>query len=150
MPTTSRQSATEPKNISRPQDHTWDYKDLRSLLLANIGYEFGESPEQHMDGIRKARTMIGAVISRAMEFGPDDTVADLGSGCGFVASGTAPHVGKLYCLDISEDFLDRCREELSSFSNVEYHLMPFADLSSLKGAGVNKIYAHAVFIHFNV
>jgi cyclopropane fatty-acyl-phospholipid synthase-like methyltransferase len=137
-------------SIFNGQDHSWDAKDLHTLLLANIGYEFGEQPEQQIDAIRRSRRLVGNIIAKAMELGPEDNVVDLGSGCGFIAHGTAPHVRKLHCVDISADFLARCREELSSYSNVEQHLIPFADLTCLASKSINKIYSHAVFIHFNI
>jgi hypothetical protein len=74
---------------------------------------------------------------------------DLGSGCGFVGRTIAPMVASLHCVDLSQAFLDFCQRELAEFPNVSCHLINYADFSSLRSKGINKVYSTAVWIHFN-
>ena len=52
---------------------------------------------------------------------PDMTVADVGSGTGFIAAGLAPFVKHVYVLDGSAAMLDEARRNLAQFANVEFH-----------------------------
>lgn len=51
------------------------------------------------------------------------TLMDFGSGAGRLAKLFAPYVEKIICADVSNKFLDKSRENLVSFSNVEYMLI---------------------------
>ena len=50
------------------------------------------------------------------------TVADVGSGTGFIAAGLAPLVSRVHVLDGSPAMIEVARNNLSSFSNIEYHI----------------------------
>lgn len=129
--------------------HWNTYPDIHSLLVACIGMDFGPEPEKELASIRLARAKLGKDIVYRMGLGSDDVVAEVGSGCGFVALGVAEIVRKVYCLDISPDFMTLCRNETAATANVECHLVEYADLSVLEGRDVTAVYAIAVFIHFN-
>ncbi len=63
---------------------------------------------------------------------PEMTVADVGSGTGFVAAGLAPLVKQVHVVDGSAAMLEVARKNLGEFGNVEYHeadgaSLPFAD-----------------------
>lgn len=127
----------------------WEFKSDHDILVACVGYNFGEKPEEKLDEIRVARGGYGWTVMDRMKLGPEDVVMDIGSGCGFVGRTIAPHVRALHCVDLSPDFLDYCRRELSEFENVSWHLIDYADLAAVKGKGINKVYSTAVWIHFN-
>ena len=50
------------------------------------------------------------------------TVADVGAGTGFMASGLAPLVQQVLVLDGSQAMLDEARKNLAEFENIAYHL----------------------------
>jgi arsenite methyltransferase len=52
---------------------------------------------------------------------PEMAVADIGAGTGFVASGLAPLVKRVFVVDGSAAMLEVAKKNLSEFSNVEYH-----------------------------
>ncbi len=75
------------------------------------------------------------------------TVADIGTGTGFVAAGLAPHVTRVYGFDANEEMLEVARKNLAGYSNVEFkqstgdHL-PMPD-QSVEGAFANMYLHHA-------
>ncbi len=50
---------------------------------------------------------------------PDATVADVGTGTGFVIQGLAPHAAKVYGFDASPEMLTVAQRNLVAFDNVE-------------------------------
>jgi SAM-dependent methyltransferase len=63
---------------------------------------------------------------------------DLGCGSGRWAAGVAPRVGRLHCIDPSEQALEVARRRLAPHSNVDFHLasadtIPLADASQSFG-----------------
>jgi arsenite methyltransferase len=61
-------------------------------------------------------------------------VADVGAGTGFITTGLAPLVRRVYVVDGSQDMLEVARKNLSEFDNVEFHhadgqQLPFPDES---------------------
>jgi len=120
------------------------------LLRFYIGKSYGTRPSERIDEIRAAKKSESRYVAKTLELTDSDVVLDLGPGCGFIAKEIAPTVSSLHCLDISSSFLDFCKEELAECKNVSLHLMDYADMSSVVDARVNKIYALALFIHFNL
>lgn len=127
----------------------WEFNDRRRLLYGLVGYDFGLEPETKLDEIRAYKLNEAKFLIDALKPQPTDRILDLGSGCGFIARAFAPLCEQLFCVDISSEFLDFCRDELREFSNVRFQQVEFAKLGALAGARINKGYANAVFIHFN-
>jgi cyclopropane fatty-acyl-phospholipid synthase-like methyltransferase len=128
----------------------WDTESLDSLLLLYVGKTHGENPSQCIDKIRAAKQSEAANIVSMLPLGSNDIVVDLGSGCGFIAKEIAPLVNTLHCVDVSKSFLDYCKVELSGLSNVRYHHIEYSNLTQLPVNEITKIYALALFIHFNL
>ena len=127
----------------------WEAETDHSLLIKCVGYNFGPNPETRLNDIREARGGYGWTVAHRMRLSKNDTVLDLGSGCGFVGRTIAPLVRHLHCADLSRSFLGFCERELAAFPNVTCHLISYADLSSLHSLGIGKVYSTAVWIHFN-
>jgi 2-polyprenyl-3-methyl-5-hydroxy-6-metoxy-1,4-benzoquinol methylase len=127
----------------------WEFPDRRRLLYALVGNDFGPDPESKLDEIRAYKLNEAQFLLDTLKVQPGDRVLDLGSNCGFIGRAFAPLCSRLYCLDISDQFLDFCKDELRQFPNVEFHQMEFAKLEFLAGKRINKGYSNAVFIHFN-
>ena len=77
---------------------------------------------------------------------PEMTVADVGTGTGFMAAGLAPRVAKVIALDGSAAMLDVARHNLAAFDNVVYqatdgHVLPLAD------ASVDAVFANMYLHH---
>jgi hypothetical protein len=126
-----------------------DPESRNALLIRCVGHDYGPNPIERLDDIRRDRMRYASTIAEWLSIDTNDIVLDLGSGCGFMGRAIAPTVRHLHCADISPKFLAFCADELSEFPNVTTHLVPYGDLSSLRGAGITKIYSSAVFIHFN-
>src|SRR5437588_5157679 len=127
----------------------WEFNNRKALLYALVGNDFGSDPESKLDEIREYKKNEAAFLIQALDLNSDDRVLDLGSGFGFIARVVAPLVNRVWCLDISNEFLNCAKEELRDFSNVDFHLMEFANLAFLAEKRITKAYANAVFIHFN-
>jgi 2-polyprenyl-3-methyl-5-hydroxy-6-metoxy-1,4-benzoquinol methylase len=127
----------------------WEFQNRRTLLYALVGFDFGPEPETRLDDIRKYKANESKFILDTLALTPTDRVLDLGSGFGFVSRNVAPRCERVFCADISREFLACCREELGEFPNVEFHLVRYGDLGPLKNQRINKAYATAVFIHFH-
>jgi len=127
----------------------WEYQNVHDLLIACVGLNYGERPEENVEAIRRDRALHGRRIRQILELKATDRVADIGSGCGFVAREIVPNIAHLCCVDVSSDFLEYCKTELSSFTNVSYYLVRYGDFSDITSASLSACYSTAVFIHFN-
>ena len=139
-------------SVESAKGRVWEDKhaNLNALLKACGTYHFGPNPASRYDEMRVSKAFYGS--EKVMDRLPlldTDVVLDMGSGCGFIAGYIAPKVQRLYCADLNSQFLDLCRKEVEQFAHVSCHLISFADFSSLKGCGINKVYSTAVWIHFN-
>jgi len=153
---TSAGSGTEGAAVAKALDERagadharWEFRDRKTLLYALVGNDFGPEPETRLDEIREYKKNESKFLLDALKPNACDRVIDLGSGFGFIARVVAPLVERVWCLDISSEFLECAKEELRGFANVEFQQMDFADLRFLAGKGITKGYANAVFIHFN-
>jgi cyclopropane fatty-acyl-phospholipid synthase-like methyltransferase len=136
---------------SSPLDSSWSqFQSDRELLRSVVGHAYGPEPERRIDDIRRDRRAHADRIMGFLDVGPEDVVVDFGSGVGFIAEWIAPRARRVLCLDIGEHHLEYTRRHLSGHPNVEFHLISYADLSCLRGKGVTKFFASAVFIHFNL
>ena len=77
---------------------------------------------------------------------PEMTVADVGSGTGFMAAGLAPLVSHVYVLDGSAAMLDVAKSNLAGFANAEFrqtdgHILPLPD------ASVDAVFANMYLHH---
>lgn len=127
----------------------WQYEDAHKVLIACVGHNFGPNPEENLDEIRRGRQGRGVKVIQQLQLNASHDVADLGSGCGFVDRPIAPKVKTLTCIDISPSFLNYCKNELSSFTNVAYCLAKYGKFPGIDDASLDAIFSTAVFIHFN-
>ena len=71
------------------------------------------------------------VILPQLRLGSTHRVLDVGCGVGRWALAVAPLVQNYLCTDFSEGLLDRARDDLRSFSNVEFRCLPAQDVELL-------------------
>ncbi len=74
------------------------------------------------------------------------TVADVGTGTGFVAAGLAPHAARVYGFDASNEMLEVARKNLAAFTNVELR-QSAGDSLPLPDAGLDGIFANMYLHH---
>jgi len=132
------------------KENYWKANNHNDLLNLWVGEHYGESPDLSIDLIRQSKTHEANNVVEMLSLNKDNIAIDLGSGGGFIANKVAPLVKKLYCLDISEDFLNYCRQETQQHSNIDYVLMKYADFGIAADLQVDAIYAMAIFVHFNL
>jgi ubiquinone/menaquinone biosynthesis C-methylase UbiE len=130
-------------------NENWEYKTPHDILIACVGTNFGDKPEEQIEAIRVDRGRRGTIIRHILGLKPDEHVADIGSGCGFVTRAIIPHVSHMWCIDISSAFLEYCRGELAEFSKVSYCLAKYAEFGGIESNSLAACYSTAVFIHFN-
>jgi SAM-dependent methyltransferase len=124
----------------------WNFEGDNAKLLA-LGVHNQDTSD--FDAIVASRHGRKPEIMGRLALQGSDIVMDLGSGMGLIAEVIAPYVSKLHCCDISENFLDDCRRRTSHLANLQCHKIEYADLSSVYGRNINKIYSTLLFIHFN-
>ena len=125
-------------------------EDFREMLIALIGFRFGTEPETHLTEIREERQAYAGRFLRLAGVGPNDTVLELGSGCGFGTRAVAQLAKEVIACDISEAYLSYARQELQDMDNIEFHHVESRDLSTIPDNSIDKIVSISVFIHFNI
>lgn len=118
------------------------------MLSTCIGPKWGERPEERIDEIRASRYGYGKKICRVLDINEHDTVADFGSGCGFVTRAACEIAQSVHCLDLNKAFLDFTRNELSDFDNTQFHHIEYASVPDIENESIDKVFSTAVFIHF--
>jgi len=127
-----------------------DIENIRDMLIALVGFRFGTEPEKHVDEIRKERQAYADGFLKLAGVGADDSVLELGSGCGFGTRALALRANRVLACDISEAYLLFARQELEGQDNIEFHHVASRDLSSFADNSIDKIVSISVFIHFNL
>jgi arsenite methyltransferase len=89
--------------------------------------------------------MRDAAINRA-QLPPDATVADVGTGTGFVAAGLAARAARVYGFDTSPATLEVARRNLAGFPNVEFREAPGTRLP-LPGEMLDGVFANMYLHH---
>lgn len=131
--------------------NTWyqhEIDTLRTMLNTCVGPKWGERPEERIDEIRASRLGYGRRICQLLDINQHDTVADFGSGCGFVTRAACERAKRVHCLDLNRAFLDFTRNELSDFQNTSFHHIGYASIPGIPNESIDKVFSSAVFIHF--
>lgn len=126
----------------------WESKDLSRLLNLLVGQTYGTDAVSQLDIIEQTKYFESQNIKQYLNLTPQDTVIDLGSGCGFIANFIASEVDHIHCVDISQSFLDYAKKVTEKHTNISYYQIDFGKLEKLPQ--VTAIYSVAVFIHFNL
>jgi SAM-dependent methyltransferase len=124
--------------------------DVRGLLVALIGNDFGREPEKRIPEIRESRRGYATYIADLTAITAEDTVLDLGSGCGFATVWLAERAGHVHACDISPAFLSFAARECSDVTNISFHLIEPRSLDCIASKSIDVVSAMSVFIHFNL
>ena len=125
-------------------------EEFRDMLFALIGFRFGHEPETRLPEIRQERQSYAGKFLKMAGVGSNDTVLELGSGCGFGTRAIAQLARRVIACDISDAFLSYAQQELKDLDNIEFHHVVSRDLSGIADGSINKIVSISVFIHFNL
>ncbi len=124
--------------------------DLRSMLIALIGLEFGSEPEKRIPEIREARRAFSNHIADQVALSDSDVIVDLGSGCGFGTYWLAQRAKYVNACDISPGYLSFAKRECSELENVSFHLIKSRHLDTIASHSIDVVCAMSVFIHLNL
>ena len=127
-----------------------DREDLNQLLISMIGFRFGERPAERLDEIRAERKAYAQKFIRLASVGNNDTVLDVGSGCGFGTAAIAERARRVIACDISPAFLSFARAECDGIDTVEFHEVQPRDFTFLGDASLDAVISMSVFIHLNL
>jgi len=127
-----------------------DPADVRNMLVSLIGYRFGQQPETRVDEIRIERRTYAHKFLRLAAVNKNQTVIDLGSGCGFGTGAIAEQAGEVHACDISPAFLDFARRECAGKTNIRFHAVQPRDLSPIPAHSIDTVISMSVFIHLNL
>jgi SAM-dependent methyltransferase len=124
--------------------------DIRSMLIALVGYDFGREPEGRIPEIRESRKSYSNYIGDQIALTSSDVVVDLGSGCGFGTYWFAKRAGFVHACDVSPAYLSFARRECAALPNVSFHQIESRNLSPLKNHSIDALCSMSVFIHLNL
>jgi ubiquinone/menaquinone biosynthesis C-methylase UbiE len=124
--------------------------DIRSVLFALIGNDFGAEPEKRILEIRESRKEFANYFADKCEVDKEDNIIDLGSGCGFGTYWLSQRAKHVYACDISPAYITIASKECSSLSNVSFHLMKSKHFDFLEKDSIDAVCSMSVFIHFNL
>ena len=113
-----------------------------------VGKTHGDNPVEHLEEIIRSKEYEAKNIHQYLNLVSTDTVLDLGSGCGFIADNIATSVRQVYCIDISQSFIDYAKKITSHHQNIDYYKITNNNLDMVPK--VTAIYSNAVFIHFTL
>ena len=77
---------------------------------------------------------------------PEMAVADVGAGTGFMAAGLAPLVSQVHVIDGSTAMLEVARQNLSQYSNIEYHAADGGSIPLASGS-IDVVFANMYLHH---
>lgn len=124
--------------------------NIRSMLFALIGNDFGLEPEKRILDIKESRKNYTNYIADKCQINKEDIVIDLGSGCGFGTYWLAQRAKHVYACDISPAYLEFASKECLSLDNISFHLIESRQLDFLKNDSIDVVCSISVFIHFNL
>jgi ubiquinone/menaquinone biosynthesis C-methylase UbiE len=127
-----------------------DPADVRTLLVSLIGYRFGERPEERIAEIRTERQDYARSFLNLAAVTRQQTVLDLGSGCGFGTAEIARRARSVLACDISAAFLEFAGRECGDLGNVRFHHIEPRKLTAVAGQSVDTVISMSVFIHLNL
>ncbi|MHC5855597.1 class I SAM-dependent methyltransferase [Nostoc sp.] len=80
----------------------------------------------------------------------NSTVAEIGVGGARIAAKVVENVEKLYCFDVAPAMLDKAKERIGHYPQVEFHLMENSEFEAGLGEKFDFIYSFDVFVHLDL
>lgn len=133
-------------NLTNP----WSRHSPDLMFKHLVGFDFGSNPELQLNEIRAHKAGIAQMILSKLAVSKDDTILDLGSGCGFIANPISQSVENVICCDISISFIEFAKKECSHKNNITFQLIKDFDLGGILDSSLAAAYSYNVFIHLNL
>ncbi len=124
--------------------------NIRALLIALIGLDFGHEPEKRIPEIKESRKAFANHIADQCRVTADDSVVDLGSGCGFGTYWLARRAKHVHACDISPAYLSFAARECAALGNISYHHIESRSLDGIADTSIDVVCSMSVFIHLNL
>jgi len=124
--------------------------DVRSMLIALIGLDFGPEPEARVPEIKQSRKNYSNQIADQVNLSANDTMIDLGSGCGFGTYWFAQRAKHVHACDISPAYLKFAARECSDLRNISFHQITSRRLTPIADQSIDVVCSMSVFIHLNL
>lgn len=124
----------------------WDslipnYKKMINNLVGN------ECNNNITDAVWKCKEHEAKRAIEVLDINQGDIVFDVGSGAGMMAFYVAKQCKKLYCIDVSKQFLKYAKKNNSNNQNVKYVKINYGDMTDTPSP--TKIYCLAMFMHYH-
>jgi ubiquinone/menaquinone biosynthesis C-methylase UbiE len=87
-----------------------------------------------------------------LRYNSQDTILDIGSGPGYLAAFLKDRAKEIHCLDISQRYLDICKDKFSGYNNIFFYKLAednYTDLSFLKDRKFSIIICQSVIQYYN-
>jgi ubiquinone/menaquinone biosynthesis C-methylase UbiE len=84
-----------------------------------------------------------------LDIKPEDVVLEIGCGTARIGQALAPRCKKWIGTDISANMLERAKENVAQFNNVELVELTGCDLSKFEEESIDKLYCSVVFMHLD-
>ena len=88
-------------------------------------------------------------IANALLLNQSDVVLELGCGVGRIGREIAPHCGKWFGADISENLIKIAKLRMAHLNNISFSHLNKTSLDPFPDHFFDKAYSHAVFIHID-
>lgn len=118
------------------------------MNLSNQSATYFEKNASQWDDLRTgyfSEEVRNAAIAKA-HLHPGMVAADIGAGTGFITAGLAPLIKKVHLVDGSSAMLEKARQNLKEFNNLEFHLADVEHLPISDGS-VDVIFANMLLHH---
>jgi ubiquinone/menaquinone biosynthesis C-methylase UbiE len=86
-----------------------------------------------------------------LQYNSEDTILDIGCGPGYLAAFLKDTVKEIHCLDISQRYLDICKQRFTGYNNIFCHKLAednYTDFSFLKGRQFSIIVCQSVIQYY--
>lgn len=125
----------------------WSKTEDDGMMERFVGDHYSRDHDGHCEMIENKKHEANRVV-QVLKLDGSQLVMDFGAGPGYIARHVSLHSKKLYCVDVSETFLNEARYYNRNDEKIEFLKVDFAQFDVLPK--VDRIYCLAVFIHFSI
>ena len=135
---------------NHPSSPYWEHENPDALYKAMIGLDYGASPLEQIEKIRKDKERTALYILKLVKADKNSYGLEIGSGCGYLTRVAAKETRSVIACDISKTFLSAAKSNCSDFNNILYvHVRP-GDFSFLQNQSLDYVFSNNVFIHLDI
>lgn len=128
----------------------WEFSDDNGMYQNLVGSYHGPDPLENKEKIASGRIEVAKYYLRLGVFRKCGVALEIGSGAGHMAEFLSEKVDRIFCVDISQSFLNVASKRCLNCTNVTFHKIVSAKFDFISDASIDAVYTHAVFIHLNI